>query len=163
PDNERYLRLAEAYLAASAEKKTDGSLKRALVVSPTHAEGDRITAVIRREVAAPRKLRESREVTPLVPPHLTPGGRGGASNYLPGDMLQFHQNAKGYKAGQRVRVGKTPLPLDQAARFQAYRGSTLQLAAGDQLRVTANGKTADGRHRLNNGALFTVKGFTKDG
>ena len=28
PDEERYLRLAEAYLAASAEKKADGSLKK---------------------------------------------------------------------------------------------------------------------------------------
>ena len=29
--------------------------------------------------------------------------------------------------------------------------------------MTANGKTADGRHRLNNGALYTVKGFTAAG
>ena len=29
--------------------------------------------------------------------------------------------------------------------------------------MTANGRTADGRHRLNNGALYTVKGFTPAG
>jgi conjugative relaxase-like TrwC/TraI family protein len=163
PDAERYRRLAEAYLAAASEKKHDGSLKRALVVSPTHAEGDRITAVIRRELTAQGKLGESREFTAWVPLHLTEAERGEAGSYQSGDMLQFHQNAKGYKAGQRVRAGGAPLPLDQAARFQAYRAATLQLAAGDRLRITANGKTADGRHRLNNGALFTVKGFTKDG
>ena len=39
----------------------------------------------------------------------------------------------------------------------------MRLAAGDRLRVTANGKTADGRHRLNNGALYTVQGFTAAG
>ncbi len=163
PEAERYLRLAEAYLAASAEKKRDGTLKQALVVSPTHAEGDRITAVIRKELAAQGKLRESHELTAWVPLHLTEAERGEAGSYQEGDMLQFHQNGKGYKAGQRVRVGETPLPLDQAARFQAYRAATLQLAAGDRLRITANGKTADGRHRLNNGAIFTVKGFTKEG
>ncbi|MGH7172960.1 MAG: hypothetical protein ACRELG_21980, partial [Gemmataceae bacterium] len=34
---------------------------------------------------------------------------------------------------------------------------------GDRLRITAKGKTADGRHRLNNGALFTIRGFTSGG
>jgi conjugative relaxase-like TrwC/TraI family protein len=163
PDAERYLRLAEAYLDASAERKHDGSRKQALVISPTHAEGERIQAVIRKELAAQGKLGEEREFTAYVPLHLTEAERGEADSYLPGDMLQFHQNAKGFKAGQRVRVGDQSLPLDQAARFQAYRTATLHLAAGDRLRITANGKTADGRHRLNNGALFTVKGFTPDG
>jgi conjugative relaxase-like TrwC/TraI family protein len=162
-DAERYLALAEAYLAAAAEKKRDGTPKQALVVSPTHAEGDRITAVIRKELAAQGKLGESHEFTAWVPLHLTEAERGEAGSYVEGDMLQFHQNTKGFKNGQRVRVGKNPLPLDQAARFQAYRTATLQLAAGDRLRITANGKTADGRHRLNNGALYTVKGFTPDG
>ena len=78
-------------------------------------------------------------------------------------MLQFHQNAKGFKNGERLLVGHQPLPLEQAARFQAYRPEAIRLAAGDRLRVTANGKTADGRHRLNNGSLYTVKGFTSGG
>ncbi len=163
PDAERYLRLAEAYLAASAEHKRDGSRKQALVISPTHAEGERITAMIRSTLAAQDKLGEEREFTAYVPLHLTEAERGEANSYMPGDMLQFHQNAKGFKAGQRLQVGTRPLPLDQAARFQAYRTATLHVAAGDRLRITANGKTADGRHRLNNGALFTVKGFTPDG
>ena len=98
-----------------------------------------------------------------MPLHLTEAERGEANSYLPGDMLQFHQNAKGFKNGQRLQVGAAPLPLDQAARFQAYRAASVRLAAGDRLRITANGKTADGRHRLNNGALFTVKGFTSGG
>lgn len=163
PDAERYLRLAEAYLAATAERKADGSLKQALVVSPTHTEGQRITGVIRGELAAKGKLGAERQFLSYVPLHLTEAERGEASSYLPGDMLQFHQNARGFKTGQRVCVGKGALPLAQAARFQAYRATQVQLAAGDRLRITANGKTADGRHRLNNGALFTVKGFTPEG
>ena len=55
-----------------------------------------------------------------VPLHLTEAERGQRSSYEEGDMLQFHQNAKGIKAGQRLVVGQAPLPLDQAARFQAY-------------------------------------------
>ncbi len=163
PDAERYLRLAGAYLDASAERKRDGSFKQALVISPTHAEGDRIQAVIRKELAAQGKLGEEREFAAYVPLHLTEAERGEGDSYLPGDMLQFHQNAKGFKAGQRLQVGAGPLPLDQAARFQTYRTTTLHLAAGDRLRITANGKDITGKHRLNNGALFTVKGFTPDG
>ena len=151
-DEERYLRLAEAYLQAAAEKKPDGSPKTALVVSPTHAEKDRITQVIRGELAAKGKLGEEREFTAWRPLHLTEAERGEAGSYVGGDMLQFHQNAKGFKNGQRLVVGDRPLPLGEAARFQAYRPNAIRLAAGDRLRVTANGKTADGRHRLNNGA-----------
>lgn len=65
--------------------------------------------------------------------------------------------------GQRVRAGEGPLPLDQAARFQVFREATLKLAAGDVIRITRNGETADERYRLNNGALYTVQGFTVDG
>src|SRR5207302_121383 len=101
--------------------------------------------------------------TAYVPLHLTEAERGESGTYLVGDMIQFHQNARSYKSGTRLLVGGDPLSLDQAARFQAYRAATLQLAAGDRLRITANGKTADGRHRLNNGALFSVKGFTAEG
>jgi len=162
-DGERYLSLAEAYLQASAEKKPDGSPKTALVVSPTHAEKDRITQVIRGELAAQGKLGEEREFTAWRPLHLTEAERGEAASYEMGDLLQFHQNAKGFKNGQRLVVSDRPLPLEEAARFQVYRPEPIRLAAGDRLRVTANGKTADGRHRLNNGALCTVKGFTAAG
>src|SRR5207302_9925064 len=37
PDADRYKQLADAYLAAVAEKKKDGEAKSALVVSMTHA------------------------------------------------------------------------------------------------------------------------------
>jgi ATP-dependent exoDNAse (exonuclease V) alpha subunit len=55
------------------------------------------------------------------------------------------------------------LPLTQAERFQVYRPTVLRVAAGDRLRITANGKSKDGKHRLDNGALLTVKGFTREG
>src|SRR5262249_9630712 len=135
----------------------------ALVVSPTHAEGDRITQVIRKELASRGTLKDEREFTAWVPLHLTEAERGEADSYQPGDMIQFHQNAKGSRNGQRVRVEKGALPLSQAARFQAYRQARLRLAAGDRVRITSNGKTADGRHKLNNGDLYTVRGFTPEG
>jgi ATP-dependent exoDNAse (exonuclease V) alpha subunit len=96
--------------------------------------------------------------------NLTEAERGDAINYLPGDVLQFHQNAKGFKRGQRVVVddAKT-LPLDQASRFQAFRSRSLTLAAGDLLRITHNGFTADGKHKLNNGSLYRISRFDNRG
>src|SRR5262249_45791106 len=46
PDGERDLALANAYLAATDEKKLNGEYKSALVVSSTHAEKNRITTAI---------------------------------------------------------------------------------------------------------------------
>ena len=46
-DGERYQQLASAYLATIADRKPNGEYRTALVVSPSHAEADRITAAIR--------------------------------------------------------------------------------------------------------------------
>jgi hypothetical protein len=37
------------------------------------------------------------------------------------------------------------------------------LVSGDKIRITQNGFTSDGKHRLNNGAVYQLKGFTKTG
>ena len=81
-----------------------------------------------------------------------------------GDVLVFHQNAKGFSRGERVNVtGEGELPLDQASRFQVFRESTLRLAPGDLVRITHNGRTADGKHGLRNGAIYNVREFDQDG
>ena len=84
--------------------------------------------------------------------------------YEPGEMLQFYQNAPGFTKGSRLIVGEEDkLPTELAKRFEAYRPAQLVLAVGDAVRVTAGGKTKDGKHRLSNGSLLTIQGFTKRG
>jgi ATP-dependent exoDNAse (exonuclease V) alpha subunit len=157
-DGERYQMLAKDYVSAT----TGG--KSALVVSPTHLEGEWITDEIRGELKRLGQLRgQERRVERLVPANLTEAERGDPLNYERGDVLVFHQNAKAHRKGERLVVGEQPLPLDQAARFQVYRPSILPIAAGDLLRITRNGSTIDGKHRLNNGATYTVKGFDRHG
>jgi len=157
-DQDRYRMLAGDYVATVREGKS------ALVVSPTHREGDRISQEIREQLARVGLLdAKEREVQQLTSLNLTEAERRDAVNYRPGDVLVFHQNAKGFKKGQRLTVGSSKLPLDQAARFQAFRQGTLRVAAGDMLRITRNGSTADGNHRLNNGQLVTVKAIGKKG
>jgi len=164
PDDERYRQLADAYLSAVAEKKKNGEYKSALVVSPTHAEGDRITQAIRDGLKGKGKLGKERIVNAWVPNHLTDAQKGDATEYEPGYLVQFQQNAPGFKKGSRLIVGDAVKPPTEVAeRFEVYRPVQLALSVGDRVRITAGGKTIDGKHRLNNGSLLTVEGFNKRG
>ena len=164
PDADRYKELAAAYLSAAAEKKKDGKPKSALVVSPTHAEADRITVSIRDGLKAQNKIANERIIQVWTPTHLTDAQKADATEYDTGDLLQFHQNAVGFKKGSRLIVedGERP-PTELANRFESYRPTQMALGVGDRVRITSGAKTKDGKHRLSNGSLVTVQGFTKRG
>jgi len=57
--------------------------------------------------------------------------------------------------------------VTQAQRFEVYRTREVAIAKGDRIRITRNGEAnVDGQAkgtRLNNGDIFTVEGFTKEG
>lgn len=164
PDELRYKELAADYVRTVNERRANGELKTALVVAPTHAEGRKATEAIREALHQAKTLGEDRTFDAWTPARLSEAERADSRSYSPNDMLQFHQNAKGYKNGSRLVL--TPgqaVPTEAASRFQVFHHSTLTLAAGDRVRVTTGGKTKDGKHRLNTGALFTVDGFTAGG
>ena len=158
PYEERYKLLADEYIDTIQAGKT------ALVVSPTHMEGDRITAEIRLQLQQIGIVaREERKIRTLETLNLTQAERADAVNYLPDYVIEFHQNAKGYDKGQRLSGSAPSLPLEHAGKFQTYHASELALATGDLIRITKNGKTSDGKHRLNNGSQYRVRGFESDG
>lgn len=133
-------------------------------MSPTHAEAAAITSSIRAALKSKDKLGEEHSFATLASKHLTNAEKSDALNFKPGDTLQFHQNASGHPSGSRLVIGKAePPPVEFADRFEVYRPEKLSLAIGDRVRLTAGGKTKDGKHRLNNGALYSVKGFSKSG
>jgi len=134
------------------------------VVAPTHAEGTAITAALRSELRAQGKLKDERIVNTWLSARLTEAQRTDPTEYGAGDMVQFQQNAKGYTKGTRIVVGDGVVPpLEMAKKFELYRCQQLAVAAGDRIRITAGGKTKDGKHRLSTGALLTVERFTKHG
>ncbi|HEX4053831.1 MAG TPA: MobF family relaxase [Tepidisphaeraceae bacterium] len=156
--SERYKVLAKDYVASVS--KGDSTL----VICPTHVEGKSVADAIRSELQRAKQIgRDERRFTVLENANLTLAERQDEVNYLPGDVLVYHQNAPGHRKGQRVTAGDGPLPLKQASRFTAFHPNVLPLAEGDSIRITQNGKTADGAHRLNNGAVFRVNGFTDSG
>ncbi len=159
-DQERYRQIAGDYLEA---EKNDESV---LVVSPTHAEANRITAAIRSERRQAGELdSEEREFTRLVPVEASEAERGQATTYQSGQVIQFHQKAKGgYESGQRIAVtDPASVPVEHAGKFQLYQPETIRLAAGDVIRFTGTVKTRDGEHCLRNGQTHRVKEITKGG
>ena len=182
----RYRQIAEDYAGATSERKQGGVYKSALVVSPTHKEADKATDAIRTVLKESGRLSAAeREFTVLRPLNLTEAERTDFANYVPGEIVQFHQNAKGFKRTERVKVksagmngvrvvraGGTEaiLPFTEAKKFQVYRPKKLSVAEGDKLRITQNGYVPEarsgmrgGKTRLNNGAIYEVGGFTPTG
>ncbi len=170
--DKRHEALASDYAAAVKAGKST------LVISPTHAEGERVTREIRTKLKIAKKLgADERELLQLKNLQWTQAQRADARNYQSGIVIQFHQNLPSFQRGERVTMtardehgvsvermnGETAfLPLNLSAHFQIYESRKIALAAGDMIRITQNGFTKDKR-RLNNGDLKAVKGFTKDG
>jgi conjugative relaxase-like TrwC/TraI family protein len=158
-DSERYKRLAADYA------DTIASGRECLVVAPTHVEGkEHVTREIRRVLNERGMLgKDHRVFRVLQNANLTEAQRRDALQYLPSDVLQFHQNAKGYRRGERLSAGTAKLPLDLAKRFTVFRTRELELAPGDTVRITCNGHTKNGAHKLTNGKLYRIEKFTKSG
>ena len=160
PAEERNREIAAEYVQARLDKKS------VLVVSPTHAEAASITSEIRAQLREKGLLKgEDRQFTRLVAANATEAERGQLSTYREGDVLVFHQNARqGYRKGDWLTVtDPAKVPVSEAAKFQLYRKEAIQLAVGDQLRITGQVKSLDGKHKLVNGATQTVAGFTRKG
>ncbi|NCY02554.1 MAG: relaxase, partial [Planctomycetia bacterium] len=173
PD-ERHRLLADDYVDAVRARKT------ALVVAPTHREGRAVTALIRAGLRSEGLLAgEERPLEQLSSRGLTAAERADPAQYQTGEVVRFHQNAKGgFKKGEaytvvgrgtggevlvaRGRKRPVPLPLAAARHFDLFARAALPLAVGDRLRVTQNGR-ARGGGRLLNGSLHTVAGFTPRG
>ncbi len=171
-DGERYRRLAHDFVALSRKDSVP------LVVSPTHAESAKVTAAIRAAKTEAGLLGRAKTFTRMQNLQWEEPDRRRAENYRSGLVVQFHQNAHGAKRGELFRITgrdeegrvtalneknrKVVLPLETAARFQVFEEREIALAPGDRVRITRNGKSADGR-RINNGNVFTVEKFSRDG
>ena len=171
----RHRLLVSDYLQAREEGRT------ALIIAPTHAEGDKLTEQVRTALKERRALGTEHNFIARKSLSWTEAQKGDVRNYQPGMLLEWHQNAKGFKRGEKAVVTErgngvilqkqdgtqTPIPLTQANRFDVYRTREIAIAKGDRIRITKNGAAKVGAQakesRLNNGDIFTVEGFTKEG
>lgn len=163
--------LIEEYLEALREDKS------ALIVTPTHAQGEAVTAELR------NRLREEghigkRELQVLRYQNLnrTEAEKADLQSYRPGQAVQMNQNLPGLKRGSIWRVEEVDdqvrlinalgvqhtLPLHRADAFELYEVGQIGLSKGDQVRITRNGFDKNER-RLNNGDVLEVVSAHKKG
>ena len=106
---------------------------------------------------------KERVFSQLISYGMTEAERKDPVRYQQGDVVRFHQNAKGgFKKGEAVQVigndskgqvlvmreknrTEMVLPLDAANRFDVYERRELPLAVGDRIRIAQNGTTVDER------------------
>ena len=170
-DGERYKLLADDYLSLSRKGHVP------LVVSPTHAEGAKVTEAIREAKRQSGQLGPEKAFIRFHDLRWEEPDRRRPENYHEGLVVQFNQNLHGIRRGELFRVSgrdekggvlienakhKLELPLKEAARFQVFEEKQIEVARGDRIRIMRNGESNDGR-RLNNGDVFTIEGFSKTG
>jgi len=179
----RHEELADRYVETAMKNQS------ALVVSPTHAEGRAVTESIREKLKdAGRIDQEDRDFTRLKDQQWTNAEKADAHRYEPGMVVQYTQHCPGIQhrniapaaAGTKATVlavdakkglittediagHRRHLPLSMADRFQVFKKESLGLAKGDAIRITRNGNTLNLKHRLTNGSMYKVAGFTDEG
>ncbi len=180
---ERYAQLARDYVDAVEHSK------KAMAVSPTHAEGRRVTEAIRSEMRDRGQLHyEDRSVIQHRNLNWTEAEKRDSRNYQVGMVIEFHRNVGvvggGTKAGDRYYMthfnksgdpvfvdqqgNKSRVRLGRPDAFSVYERGKIDLAVGDKIRITQNSRTTP-RHsteapsRAYNGDEVEITGFTQDG
>jgi conjugative relaxase-like TrwC/TraI family protein len=172
---ERHRMLVNDYLKAQDEGRS------ALIIAPTHAEGERLTEELRQTLKERGAIGKEREFKVRRSTGWTDAQKGDSRNYEPGMVLEWHQNAKGFTRGDKAVVmqgenglllqkqdgTQAALPSDKTDRFEVFGTREIAIGKGDRIRITRNGEAkVEGQAkgtRVNNGDIFMVEGFTKEG
>ncbi|RKR84199.1 conjugative relaxase-like TrwC/TraI family protein [Mucilaginibacter gracilis] len=168
--------VADEYCKATYN--VNGPAKEVLVIAPTHAEGEIVTDKIREKLKEDHRIgQEDRTFEVLKNRQLTEAEKQQPESYRLGDVVIFHQNSKGVKAGEKLQVSEADeagvqttnsagenysLALAEAIKFTVFEPRPLAITEGDKLRMTANVKSNEGKH-LFNGSVFQVEGFDPEG
>ncbi|OSZ82574.1 hypothetical protein CAP35_04720 [Chitinophagaceae bacterium IBVUCB1] len=157
--------LVDDYLQALKRGKT------ALVISPTHAQGEAVTQAIRQALKDKGMLHNTDTVfTRYKALHLTEAEKTEANHYQTGYVLQFNQHVQGIKRGSRWIVKavypyeliisddtsmERALPLTATKAADVFEAMPILLMVGDRIRITRNAFDTQKR-KLNNGQQLIV-------
>lgn len=172
---ERISTIAKDYFESSFKNNKTSNV---LVIAPTHAEGDAVTKEIRSVLKQNNKLdADDKTITMLKAKQFTEVEKQNPEKYCDGDVLCFHQNIRGVKAGSKLELlerqgnvlktidseGKEyAISTDMYKNFNVFEKKEIAISKGEKIRITNNGKTNEGVH-LFNGTCYEVKGFDKLG
>lgn len=164
--------LANDYLECRAGNKS------ALIIAPTHEQGEAVSDTIRQKLRTGKYIGENdRQYERLKNKNLTQAEKQDTRNFKTGEVIQFHQNVRGINRGSKCSVVEVSennilikkkdgeiakLPINKPECFDVYTVHELKLAKGDIIRITKNGFDIDGS-RLDNGKMVEIKGFDHSG
>jgi conjugative relaxase-like TrwC/TraI family protein len=158
--------LVAEYARAIEEGKANGERKTVLVVNPTHKDGDALTEKLRAVLKEKGLVgQEEKTFRRLVPLNWTDAEKADARHYGGDEVIQFYRNAGRFKAGDRVKARDLVphLAALKPSHFAVYGEAEVSLASGDTVRVTSNGRDVSGKHRIDNGRIDRISGFTRGG
>ncbi|MGB3465748.1 MAG: hypothetical protein WBA74_10775, partial [Cyclobacteriaceae bacterium] len=163
--------LVKDYLQGLKDKKS------VLVISPTNAQADEVTASLRQALKDNGLIgKREKSFTVFKNLHLTQAQKKDHRSYQSGQVIQLHQNITGAKRSDKLSVISSEddklvaqsqpgtlvdLPYSKANDYDVYRSKEIKLSKGDLIRITKNGFDQN-KKRLDNGVILQVKGFTKD-
>jgi conjugative relaxase-like TrwC/TraI family protein len=173
--DERHQMLVTDYLKAVDDGKT------ALIIAPSHAEGERLTDELRETLKTRGAIGKERGFVVRTNTGWTEPQKGDTRNYKPGMVVEFSQNVKGFTKGDKAAVvhgGKevllqkrdgtqAQLPAENTEHFEVYRTHELSVGIKDRVRITKNGRLKADKPgtgaKIHNGDILTVERYTKEG
>lgn len=152
--------------------------KSALVIAPTHQQGDDVTDAIRKKLKSAGMIgKKEISVSRFNNLNLTEAQKADWRNFQTGQVIQFNQNVPGIKRGSVWNIATSSdkavmisnedkqfvsLPVEKSSLFDVYSKSEISLSKGDTIRITRNGYD-EKDSRLNNGQILEVVGVKKKG
>ncbi|MBW4889202.1 relaxase domain-containing protein [Mucilaginibacter sp. HMF5004] len=152
--------------------------KSALIVSPTHQQGDAVTDIIRSKLKAAGVLgKKELKAAKFINTNMTEAQKTDWRNFEDGQIIQFNQNVPQIKRGtiwavkditETVIKIENPnkehqiLPLDKPTAYDVFKPSEIGLVKGDKVKITRNSFDLQNK-RLNNGQSFEVSKVNKSG
>lgn len=165
-------KLADDYTAAIRKGKT------ALIVSPTHEQGEAVSHVIRKRLQELGRIgKKEWTFQRLINCNWTQAQKSDPNMYRPGQTIQFNQNCKGIKRGSVFTILKNEdteitlkdqsgkslkLPEKAEAYFDVFDASEIKLSKGDAVRITKNAFDLN-QKRIDNGTSLIVSRVDKKG
>ncbi|MEQ9264179.1 MAG: MobF family relaxase [Balneolaceae bacterium] len=169
---ERLARIASEYVSSVQAGRS------ALIVSPTHKDGNQISAMVREKLKSQGKITgKERTFDTLKGLSLTDSQKMDVVNYQEGQVVRFTKNQKGgFKAGSHYEVlakekpdlvqvidlnskQKYELPYATPQHYKVYQKTKIDLAVGDLIRPSENLKSKE-HTKINNGTPQRVAGFS---
>jgi conjugative relaxase-like TrwC/TraI family protein len=152
--------------------------RSAMVICPTHAQGEEITDAIRARLKKEGMLgKKEIEQSILKPLNFTDAEKADSRNFRDGQIVKFTQNVRGFMRGSYWTVSlsadnevmldngngeKKALPKDKPDSYAVFRQDNIALSKGDKVLITDNSFDFANK-RLDNGTLLSVKSVSKSG